>query len=86
MTTNLIDLLDLKIKPNTKYTCKPKSNRLFGLKDAPTFYPTKEEFKDSYKYIEKIAQEGSKYGIIKIVPPPDWNPKFAVNLSVSIVK
>ncbi|EPB82106.1 hypothetical protein HMPREF1544_11142 [Mucor circinelloides 1006PhL] len=56
-----------------------KSSRLFDIEEAPTFYPTRDEFKDSLAYIESIRYEGEKYGIIKIVPPTDYNPEFSLN-------
>ncbi|EPB92398.1 hypothetical protein HMPREF1544_00696 [Mucor circinelloides 1006PhL] len=56
-----------------------KSNRLFGVKEAPTFYPTKEEFKDPLAYIKSLEGQGSKYGIIKINPPADYNPEFSLD-------
>lgn len=61
----------------------PKRNRLFGIPDAPTYYPTDEEFRDPMEYMRKIAPEANKYGIVKIVPPDDWNPPFAINSEVS---
>lgn len=73
---------EVSLKPRNAYVHTPKSRRLFGLQEPPTFYPTKEDFKDTYQYIESIAEEGVKYGIIKIVPPPSWNPKFAVDIGV----
>ncbi|KAF2497114.1 histone demethylase JARID1D [Lophium mytilinum] len=57
----------------------PKSNRPFGLLEAPTYRPTAEEFKDPMEYMKKIAPEGRKYGIVKIIPPDSWNPAFAVD-------
>ncbi|KAL5731560.1 hypothetical protein ACHQM5_004279 [Ranunculus cassubicifolius] len=42
--------------------------------EAPVFYPTEEEFKDTLGYIAKIREEGEKYGICRIVPPPSWSP------------
>ena len=62
---------------------QPKSNRMFGLKEAPTFWPTAEEFRDPLSYIQKIREEGEKYGIAKIVPPDSWNPPFAIDTEVS---
>ena len=56
---------------------------MFGIPEAPTFYPTDEEFRDPMEYMRKIAPEGSKYGIVKIVPPQGWNPTFAINTEVS---
>lgn len=57
----------------------PKPIRPFGLLEAPTFRPTEEEFKDPMEYVRKIAPEGRKYGIVKIIPPDSWNPSFAVD-------
>ncbi|ORX93156.1 JmjC-domain-containing protein [Basidiobolus meristosporus CBS 931.73] len=57
----------------------PKTKRLFDLEEAPTFYPTEEEFADPLGYIEKIKTEGEKYGICKIVPPKNWKPTFSVD-------
>ncbi|KAI9244643.1 hypothetical protein EDC94DRAFT_551694 [Helicostylum pulchrum] len=56
----------------------PKANRIFGIQEAPTFYPTRDEFKDPLGYIEKISPQGEKYGIIKIVPPKDYKPEFSL--------
>ncbi|KAI7869770.1 PLU-1-like protein-domain-containing protein [Spinellus fusiger] len=53
--------------------------RLFGLTEAPTFYPTALEFADPMKYIASIQKEGEKYGIIKIVPPAGYSPGFKLN-------
>ncbi|KAK9083466.1 hypothetical protein Scep_029937 [Stephania cephalantha] len=48
--------------------CKP----IIG--DAPVFYPTEEEFKDTLKYISSIRPIAERYGICRIVPPSSWNP------------
>ena len=61
----------------------PKQNRLFGLREAPTYRPTAEQFKDPVKYIQSIREEAQKYGIVKIVPPDSWNPTFAIDTEVS---
>ncbi|KAH7134986.1 PLU-1-like protein-domain-containing protein, partial [Dendryphion nanum] len=57
----------------------PKTNRMFGLNEAPTYRPTAEEFKDPLQYIAKIREEAQRFGIAKIVPPDSWNPAFAVD-------
>ena len=61
---------------------RPKKDRVFGIPEAPTYYPTHEEFRDPMEYMRKIAPEGSKYGIVKVVPPEGWNPTFAINTEV----
>jgi histone demethylase JARID1 len=44
---------------------------------GPTFFPTKEEFEGNpLQYISKIRPIAERYGICKIVPPPQWNPPF----------
>ncbi|XP_042517534.1 putative lysine-specific demethylase JMJ16 [Macadamia integrifolia] len=44
------------------------------LEEAPVFYPTEEEFKDTLKYIASIHPRAEPYGICRIVPPPSWRP------------
>ncbi|KAG0497186.1 hypothetical protein HPP92_001877 [Vanilla planifolia] len=44
------------------------------IEEAPVFYPTEEDFKDTLGYISRIRHEGEKYGICRIIPPPSWNP------------
>ena len=34
------------------------------------------------EYMKKIASEGRKYGIVKLVPPESWCPDFAVDTEV----
>ena len=51
------------------------------LPEAPTFYPSTHDFKDPLAYIAKIKAEAEEFGACKIVPPPGWNPRFALNKS-----
>ncbi|SNX84289.1 probable regulator Ustilago maydis 1 protein (Rum1) [Melanopsichium pennsylvanicum] len=57
--------------------------RLFELEEAPTFYPTPEEFADPMRYIAWIADpqggNGKASGIVKIVPPEGWNPECVLD-------
>jgi len=40
--------------------------------DAPTFYPSEEEFKDPLEYFKIIKSVAKKYGICRVVPPPSF--------------
>ncbi|KAF9934979.1 hypothetical protein FBU30_009401 [Linnemannia zychae] len=56
--------------------------RIFGLAEAPCFYPTPEQFIEPLKYIESIRSEAEKAGICKIIPPAGWKPTFALDTEV----
>ena len=46
--------------------------------DAPTLYPTHEEFaKGFFGYLDEIMRAGEHFGIVKVVPPPSWRLPFA---------
>lgn len=42
--------------------------------NAPSFWPTQDEFSNPIAYFEKIFQYASKFGICKIVPPTEFIP------------
>lgn len=63
-----------------------KKNRPHGLEEAPTFYPTEEEWKEPFQYIKKITSVGKQYGLCKIIPPDSWNPDFAIDTEVSLLE
>ena len=51
---------------------------LDDIEPVKVYYPTTEEFYKPFDYIESLYQAGAaKYGIIKIVPPKDFNPVLA---------
>ncbi|KAG2536839.1 lysine-specific demethylase JMJ703-like isoform X2 [Panicum virgatum] len=52
----------------------PSGARRPVLEEAPVYYPSEEEFKDTLKYIESIRPTAEQYGICRIVPPPSWKP------------
>lgn len=48
--------------------------------DAPVFHPTAKEFENPLEYIASIRdQVAPKFGICRIVPPPEWRPTFAID-------
>ena len=47
---------------------------------CPVFEPTEEQFKDPLAYISSIRAEGEKFGIVKIRPPPSFQPPFALSV------
>lgn len=59
-----------------------KKNRPHGITEAPTYYPTEDEWRDPLEYVKKIGPEASQYGICKITPPDSWNPDFAIDTEV----
>lgn len=74
-----LNLKQLKSKKDVPYEDPHKEHRPFQVPTAPTYYPTKEEFKDPYEYMAKIRPEAEQFGIIKIVPPASWNPKCVID-------
>lgn len=71
---------DVKLKPRYPYFETCKESRLFKLEECPTVYPTPEEFQNPVDYVHSLSDLGAKYGIVKIVPPANWNPKFALDI------
>jgi len=74
--------LDLAtVKSNSDHAPRTRP-RIFGLKEAPTYYPTTKEFADPIKYVQSIRAEAEEYGIVKIVPPKGWSPEFCLDTEV----
>lgn len=65
-----VSVLNRKISArwNPTEACRPI------IDEAPTFYPTVEEFQDTLGYIASIRQKAESYGICRIVPPSSWVP------------
>lgn len=49
--------------------------------EAPTFYPSEEDFKDPLEYFDIVRPVAQKYGICRVVPPPSF--KVCVNIHFS---
>ncbi|KAI8816843.1 PLU-1-like protein-domain-containing protein [Fimicolochytrium jonesii] len=79
-------LLDISKIPKAPFAPHPttsplpeRGNRIFGLRPAPVFRPTAEEFKDPMAYVDKIRPLAEGSGICKVVPPVGWKPDFALD-------
>src|SRR5271154_501709 len=60
-----LDLGALKLDSDPAFEV-PKQSRPMGLQEAPTYWPTEKEWTDPIGYIQSIADEGKKYGIVKV--------------------
>lgn len=47
--------------------------------EAPTFYPSEKDFQDPLEYIDKIRPVAEKFGICRVVPPPNFKPECKVS-------
>ncbi|KAF9921329.1 hypothetical protein FBU30_008683 [Linnemannia zychae] len=77
--------LDMSTVATTAPQENPRSDpptRIFGLQDAPCYYPTAKEWMEPLKYIEHIRPEAEKAGICKIIPPEGWKPPFCLDTEV----
>ncbi|KAF9960067.1 hypothetical protein BGZ72_008025 [Mortierella alpina] len=77
--------LDLSSVATTAPPENPRTDpptRIFGLQDAPCYYPTAEDLMEPLQYIERIRPEAEKAGICKIIPPEGWKPPFALDTEV----
>ena len=59
---NWIPLLFLQRSERLNNYLKKDGSWLQNMTDAPTYYPTSEEFKDPLKYIQSIQAEACKFG------------------------
>lgn len=50
------------------------------LKPCPVLRPTHHEFSSPIEYLSRknVSDLGSRYGLVKIVPPPGWKPPFSI--------
>ncbi|CAK7903822.1 histone demethylase Jhd2p [[Candida] anglica] len=48
---------------------------------SPVLSPSNAEFEDPMAYLSRpdIAKLGSQYGILKVIPPPGWQPPFSLS-------
>ncbi|CAE6415617.1 unnamed protein product, partial [Rhizoctonia solani] len=69
------DLSTVRTRPKIQ-SPQRTAPRLMDLQECPVFYPTLDEFRDPMTYIRSIHEKAVNYGIIKIVPPDEWEMPF----------
>ncbi|VVC29307.1 Hypothetical protein CINCED_3A006504 [Cinara cedri] len=74
-------IVNNKRKSSEKVASKKKLLReeTAEMVEAPTFYPSEEDFKDPLEYFEIIKPVAQKYGICRVVPPPSFKPECKVS-------
>lgn len=75
------------MKSKQKATEPPNSSAMFPsaknandeirVIEAPTFHPTEKDFQDPLEYIDKIRPIAEKFGICRVVPPPNFKVSIA---------
>lgn len=85
MTAQPLDMSSVERRGQPTAVREPvtKKTRPYDLPEAPTYFPTEQEWKEPMEYIQKISAEASRYGLCKVVPPDSWNPDFAIDTEVS---
>jgi hypothetical protein len=63
----------------------PKRDRIFSLPGAPSYRPTREQFKDPVQYIRSIRERAQRYCVAKIIPPDGWEMPFNIDKKVYAV-
>nr|XP_033331925.1 uncharacterized protein LOC117223641 [Megalopta genalis] len=79
----------MKSKQKSTEICSPTNNVTFPsaktennearLVEAPTFQPSEKDFQDPLEYIDKIRPIAEKFGICRVVPPPNFKPECKVS-------
>ncbi|KAG5306388.1 JARD2 protein, partial [Pseudoatta argentina] len=76
----------MKCKQKGSELCSSSSTTFLGAKiandearvvEAPTFHPTEKDFQDPLEYIDKIRPIAEKFGICRVVPPPNFKVNIA---------
>ncbi|XP_044282223.1 protein Jumonji isoform X2 [Varanus komodoensis] len=55
------------------------------MEDIPILRPSPKEFHDPLIYIESVRAQVEKYGMCRVIPPPDWRPECKLNEEMRFV-
>ncbi|KAG3288655.1 jumonji and AT-rich interaction domain containing 2 [Ictidomys tridecemlineatus] len=61
---------------------KPEKGARAGwaaMDEIPVLRPSAKEFHDPLIYIESVRAQVEKYGMCRVIPPPDWRPECKLN-------
>ncbi|OAD55498.1 Protein Jumonji [Eufriesea mexicana] len=64
---------------NVTFPSAKDENNEARLVEAPTFHPSEKDFQDPLEYIDKIRPIAEKFGICRVVPPPNFKPECKVS-------
>lgn len=56
-------------------------NDFKNIQECPTVFPEEWQFDNPIEYLssKEMVELGNKYGVIKVVPPPNWRPPFLIS-------
>uniref|UniRef100_A0A8C7E2H4 Protein Jumonji n=2 Tax=Elapinae TaxID=42168 RepID=A0A8C7E2H4_NAJNA len=55
------------------------------MEEIPILRPSPKEFHDPLIYIESVRAQVEKYGMCRVIPPPDWRPECKLNEEMRFV-
>ncbi|XP_077302327.1 jumonji, AT rich interactive domain 2 [Arctopsyche grandis] len=60
-------------------TSFPQMEDAAQIVEAPIFQPTEKEFQDPLEFIEKISPIAARYGLCRIIPPPNFKSECKIS-------
>ena len=54
----------------------PSASDPAGIVECPVYHPSPEQFQDPMAYIASVRSEAERYGMCRVVPPPEWKVKY----------
>ncbi|XP_014607161.1 PREDICTED: protein Jumonji [Polistes canadensis] len=70
---------DISLISNSTLSSEKMSSSEACLVEAPTFHPSEKDFQDPLEYIDKIRPAVEKFGICRVIPPPNFKPECKVS-------
>ncbi|XP_015172001.1 PREDICTED: protein Jumonji [Polistes dominula] len=70
---------DISLLSSSTLSSERMSSSEACLVEAPTFHPSEKDFQDPLEYIDKIRPTVEKFGICRVIPPPNFKPECKVS-------